>query len=150
MCLVVGPSAYLLALHGGYAAAPRHNTLWNPTEWVKVGCCRVGTDRWMPIQIWHSVIHSPTVGLGARRWEDWWEPSKLPGLVHPPAGPSLLFVKSAAPDPGHCPAGKLVFGHIKSVKIPVILNPAGYRLTSSGFAASFSGGIFHRFLLKWW
>ena len=31
--------------------------------------------------------------------------------------------------------GNLVFGHIESVKILVILNPTGYMLTSSGFDA---------------
>ena len=33
------------------------------------------------------------------------------------------------------PSAQEVFGHIESVEILVILNPAGYMLTSSGFAS---------------
>ena len=40
-----------------------------------------------------------------------------------------------------------VFGHTKSVKILVILNPASYMLTSSGFA--FIWGMFYRFLYRY-
>ena len=36
--------------------------------------------------------------------------------------------------PKNFPSAREVFGHVESVKILVILNPAGYMLTSSGFA----------------
>ena len=62
-----------------------------------------------------------------------------PSRTWPPSHARWGFLGSSistghAQKPPRSLPGKLVFGHIESIKIPVILNPAGYMLTSSGFA----------------